>query len=79
MNLQPVTGRVFRRQCCHCLTVQYFGDIVDAGKTPDAYVAGTHAGGYADLDGKPFEAYYCRPCANSVKALAEQARNVTVA
>jgi hypothetical protein len=66
MNLQPVTGWTFRAECYHCHTMQYFGDVVDQ-RGPDAYLVATHAGGYADLDGEPFKAYYCRTCANSIK------------
>lgn len=55
MKLQPVTGKPFVTMCRKCWKRFTFGTSTDPAAHP--------IGGYADLDGKPFEAYYCNACA----------------
>lgn len=48
MNLQPITGRAFVFRCCAC----------HARTDADSELGLATA----DLDGKPFEDYYCGAC-----------------
>ena len=59
MNLQPVTGKPFYANCIGCGASTQFGSGND---------------GYADLDGKPFEAYYCPDCAAEQRSSNMQVR-----
>jgi len=50
MNLKKVTGPVFTFTCLKCGVT--FNTLEDAGGVLP----------FADLDGEPFEAYYCPEC-----------------
>ena len=56
MNIQPLTGRPFVFACIRC----------------GARVQSSAPGTAADLDGIPWQAYYCPPCAQVRRA--ERAR-----
>ena len=61
MNLQVVTGRPFVVNCIKCNRPSWMGDVTafdDKGATK-------HIGGFADLTGEPFKAYYCHECGES--------------
>jgi predicted SprT family Zn-dependent metalloprotease len=51
MNLQPVTGKNFTTICAGC--------------NKRMELAREHF--FADLDGKPFEAYYCLKCSSELQ------------
>jgi len=53
MNLQPVTGAPFTAECIVCHKRKCFGG------NPDIPFSRPNSGGFADLDGEPFKAYYC--------------------
>jgi len=61
MNLQPVSGKPFQKMCALCFRNFLFGRSMDPAEHP--------IGGYADLDGKPFEAYYCNKCASTMQEM----------
>jgi len=67
MKLVPVRGTAFS---CHC---QNCGESLVAGDTPykSAFLQRIEKPDvvYADLEGKPFEAYYCAPCARTLVAV----------
>jgi len=61
MNLQPVTPSTpaFPFVCKGCNQRHQSGHV-EVART------------YADLDGKPFEAYYCERCAEEIIALTKK-------
>jgi len=79
MDLQPVTGKPFTAECQGCHEKKLFGDPtgVDAFNRPLTLF---DAGGFADLDGEPFIAYYCNDCAAKMRhvASAKQASAIHV-
>ena len=66
MNLQLVTGKAFRTHCKSC------DAAIDGGSEPWLSTVSNRVVQpdlvYADLDGTPFEAYYCETCANNIRA-----------
>ena len=56
MKLQPVTGPTFTAECKGCHKRLCFGG------DPSLPFARQHSGGFADLDGKAYEDYYCANC-----------------
>jgi hypothetical protein len=60
VNLQPVTGKPFYAKCADCGKNFLFGD----GMGTDVFQRPQKGeGGFADLDGEAFKAYYCNDCA----------------
>jgi hypothetical protein len=59
VKLAPVTGRAFVCTCLQCRQRFVAGDR-GAADTPTFSLV------YADLDGAPFEAYYCALCAETL-------------
>jgi hypothetical protein len=70
MNLQPVTGKPFQKMCALCFHNFLFGQSTDRAEHPE--------GGFADLDGKPFAAYYCNKCAAQMQEMRNRANDVTM-
>lgn len=57
MNLQPVIGVPFTTECKGCYKRKVFGG--SATPLPFSHL---RRNGYADLDGKAYEDYYCGVC-----------------
>lgn len=63
MNLQLVTGTPFVAICINCGQRSHFGDVFSREENERGdVVCGERIGGFADLDGKSFVAYYCNTC-----------------
>jgi hypothetical protein len=54
MKLVKVTGKNFNTKCCHC------GKHVTAGDNQDVH---------ADIEGIPYQSYYCNVCTNFSKVV----------
>ena len=67
MNLHPVTGQAFGTQCCACHKHVIGGDQAYKSRVMPGRLC-TPDDVFADLDGKPFEAYYCADCAQQIHA-----------
>jgi len=63
-KLVIVTGWPFNVFCLGCGEQFWAGDIEDQEQSPV----------YADLTGKPFQAYYCGPCANERSLVLDAAQ-----
>lgn len=74
-NLALVTGRMFSVHCAGCGSYQKAGDIPGTSCYNFEPVACDRV--YADLDGSPFDSYYCEPCASKHAMATDETRSVT--
>ena len=78
MNIQPVTGPPFYAECIGCHERKVFGDTKgkrDAFDRPFEKTREGEGGGFADLEGEPFKAYYCNECAAGLRTASKTAES----
>jgi hypothetical protein len=70
VNLQLVTGQAFGTRCKGCNKRVVGGDQSYEQRTITPFHRIVYpVKVYADMDGTPFDAYYCEECANQIKTV----------